>query len=193
MQDRGCKIALLGLVLLAVSGCAIINTAIKEKRVTTGIFNDDLKVIRQKFAELKVGMTKEEVRNAGFSFENKNVQCLQGSQAMPYVIGDAKNNLDLSTPEKFESYAKMIASYEGCVFPHQDLRTEKARWFLSNDDGKTEGLELLFVVVFKDGRLFRNPEISGREREEVEREKSFGGNVLENLLGTAASMGRRFR
>ncbi|MBI2359689.1 MAG: hypothetical protein HYV04_12450 [Deltaproteobacteria bacterium] len=87
-RGKGYKTALLGLAVLALSGCAMINTSVKEKKIMTGIFDDDLKVIRQKLAELRVGMSKEEVRKVGFSFENKNVQCLQGSQAMPYVIGD---------------------------------------------------------------------------------------------------------
>lgn len=181
-------------VILAVflAGCGI-NNALREKIVTTGIFNDKPDEIKKALSQLRPDMTKEEVRAAGFKFENKNVQCLQGSQAMQYVVGDVKNTVDLSTIEKLENYAKMVNSFEACIFPHQILKTEKARWFFSDDGGKTKGPELLFVLVFKDSKLLKTEISYEKNRDEVDREKSFGGNILENVLGAAVSAGRRFR
>lgn len=182
----------LAVMAILLGGCGI-NTSMREKITTTGIFKDNVSAIKKALGELRVGMTKTEVGKAGFDLESKNVQCLQGSQAMPFVLGDVKNTLDLSTPEKLENYAKMIASYEACLFPHIVQRTEKTRWFFSDDGGKTKGTELVFVVIFKDQKLFKTEISQERRKDEIDREKSFGGNVLENLLGAAVSAGRRFR
>ena len=72
------------------------------------------------------------------------------------------------------------------------MKSKKDRWFFSKNKGKTKGPEITFVISFKNGVLLSAREDTARYRDEPEIEKSFGGNVLETLMGIGMSAGKRF-
>lgn len=179
-----------------ISGCSMgLNTKTKEMEISTGIFGGDIQKMRQSVVNLQSGrgiMTKEDVRKAGWNFNAKNVKCFRGPSAMPLIVGDVKNNADLSTVEKIEANAKAADAFEACGFPEFKVKSKKDRWFFSKNKGKTKGPEITFVISFKNGVLLSAREDTARYRDEPEIEKSFGGNVLETLMGIGMSAGKRF-
>ena len=183
-------------IFLLLTGCSIgLNTKTKEVRVSTGVFGGDIDKMRQSIADLQYGigrMQKDDVRKTGWDFSRNNVDCRRGPEAMPLIVGVTQNTVDLSTAEKIESYAKAVNEYEACKFIELKIKSEKDRWFWSKNKGKTKGPENSFVIVFKNGILFSAKETNTKHRNETEVEKSFGGNVLETIINTGISAGRKF-
>lgn len=192
------NVALIGILSIFLAGCSIgLNTKTKEVSVSTGLFGGNVQKMTESInylQEKEVGkMTKADVQKLGFNFKAKNVECLRGPDAMPLIVGDVKNNADLSSVEKIEASAKAADAFEACKFPEFKIKSKKDRWFWSTNKGKTEGQERAFVIVFKNGILFSAKETHNKYRNEIESEKSFGGNILETLIGTGISAGRSFR
>ena len=181
---------------MLLGGCSIgLNTKTKKIEVSTGLFGGDVQKMREsiKYLETRAGtMIKDEVSKMGWDHSKKNVECFRGPSAMPLVIGDVKNNADLSSEEKIADNAKAANAFEACKFPEFKVKSEKDRWFWSKNKGKTSGPEIVFVIVYKNGVLFSAREDRGRYRDEPEEERSFGGNILETIIGAGMSFGRKF-
>lgn len=173
-----------------------LNTKTKEVSVSTGLFGGNVQKMAEAInylQEKEVGkITKADVQKLGFNFKAKNIECLQGPDAMPLIVGDVKNNADLSSVEKIEASAKAADAFEACKLPEFKVKSKKDRWFWSTNKGKTEGVERAFVIVFKNGVLFSAKETKNKYRNESEAEKSFGGNILETIINTGMSAGKRF-
>ena len=181
--------------ILLLGGCATINIKTKEVHISTGIFGGDISKMRQSIEYLNTQrgkMTKEDVRKFGWDCYRDNVQRSNGPSAMSLVVGDVKNNADLSSEEKIEASANAANAFEACKFPEFKVKSEKDRWFWSKSKGQTKGQEIAFVIIFKNGMLFAAREDTARLRDEPEVEKSFGGNILEALIGIGMSAGKKF-
>ena len=185
------------MISFLLTGCSIgLNTKTKEVKVSTGVFGGDINKMRQSIANLQQSIGtiyKEDVRKHGWDFSRDNVDCRRGPEAMPLIVGDIKNTVNLSTAEKIETYAKAVDEYEACKFPESKVKSEKDRWFWSKNKGKTRGSEIAFVIVLKNGILFSAKETNTKYRNETEVEKSFGGNILETIIGAGISAGGKFR
>lgn len=184
--------AFLASTLVFIAGCGI-NTVRKEKIVLTGIYGDDKAKIEENLKQLRPGMTKEEVVRVGFNLQAKNVQCVRGAAAMPYIVGDVKNTVDLSDETKIDAYAKTVSAYEACLVPHQKIVTEKSKWYFADDGGKTKGSDELYLIAFKNNKLYDAYPLSKKVRDEIDRESSWGGNVIDGVIGGAISATKRFR
>lgn len=168
-------------------GCSIanINKVKKETAVSTKLFEGNLQKMDTAFKKLKPGMTKEEIYKAGFDFRAVNVECISGAKAMPFITGDTKNNVDLSSEEKIDAYYQTISAYAVCLFPEQKLKSEKPRIFFSSRKEKTKGPDWLFMMVFKKNVLMDRQIITQSYRNKVEKESAFGGNVLDRAIGAS--------
>jgi len=186
------------LCVLVLGGCSAIsnlNTIRKDKIITTGIFGGNIKKITDAIEWVRNGigiMTKPEVAQTGFDFNNDNVHCLKGAPAMQYFTGVVNNTIDLSTEEKIDAYAKTVSVREACIFKEHKIQSNKPRLWWSSGKEKTTGPEVTFIILFKNNILFDAFIASKQHRNELEIDKTIGGNVLDNVVGAAISGARRF-
>jgi len=189
------SLVLLTFFTISCSAMGGINTKYKEKHVTTGLFGGNAQKMADSVQAIRVGigtMTMKEVSNAGFDFNAENVECKQGAAAMPLIVGNVQNVVDLSTAEKIDAYAKTLSAYQTCLFPEYRIKSQKPRFYLSESKEKTKGQETAYLIVFKNGILFDAREITRKKKNESESEKSWGGNAIETLIGLGAS-GMKFK
>jgi hypothetical protein len=176
-------------------GVGSINTKIKEKEITTGLFNKNIGKMSDAVKAINtVGigkMTKSDVARSGFEFNAQNVECLRGAVALPYIVGNVQNNIDLSTSEKIDAYAKTVDAYEACIFREHRTQSKSPRFYLSKGKTQTKGDETVFIITFKDGILYRARESVRKPINESQTEQQWGGNTIETLIGIGTSV-RKF-
>lgn len=181
--------ALFVLSTALIAGCSAVN----EKIVTSG----NQPVMRHGYHDLKNRLangekiTKEKARRAGFDCETQNAQCFQGADAMRFVLGTDKNDPRAANSKDLDEYVQAIKVYEAWVFPHKKVKTEKSRWFFSSRKSPTKGTEAVYILIFKEEALF-DMRFAERKINELEKESSFGGNVLEAIIGAGFSAGKKF-
>jgi hypothetical protein len=181
-------IFLIGL-LATVTGCSL-NKINKNVNVLPGLFGNNLKTLDTEFQKLEVGISKEEVGKRGFDLSKSNIECYKGPEAMKYILGTERNDPGVSTATEIQEYAEAIRPYESCLIFYKKVRAVKDRFYFSKRNSKSNGVDFVYIISFKNEKVFdfRKIQISKNEKSS---EKSFGGNILDSIISNGVSAARR--
>lgn len=177
------SVMLLGLIMGGCVSMRNLSTVNKEHIVLTGLFDNDLKKMADKFKEIKTDMAMDEVIKLGFDPTAPNVEKLPGADGSKYMLGTDQIKINVSDPKDYKKHILERQRYDTWVFPYIISNTEeKSSFFGSNKKSKKTGPEHLFVIIFYDGKVLikKDPETARRE---LKSEKSSAvGGVFKSLF-----------
>lgn len=181
----------------------------KEVSTTLNCNKIDLEKMVNAFQNIKesdeengiLGDSVEEVKRKGFTIyldneekmQRPSTEILYGAEALA-AVGMPLNPPQLNTPEMIETYKKYMKAHFAWTFKETNIEGVVDRIYINTKNASVMGPNYVFVIIFKDDRVFRRVR-KGGPLNTVTKEKAFllgpggfFGGLLERGVNSGMSL-----
>jgi len=125
----------------------------------------------------------ENLKALGLNPEAKNVTHYRGPNVLPFLLGTSNPQIQISKPEEMRSFLEEYGHYLVIEYELRNIKSISDAVYFSNKETRTEGTDLDFIIILKDGVTVKHYFRGGKGIDATKNEETSGGGLIETLRG----------